>query len=106
MCSSSDDLRAIVWDYASGSRIITEYEHPQVVYGSSFCTAGNHQKCLATCCFDLQTRIYDVASGKKPIARFSGHTSDIVGLDFNGEHLLATGADDGHIFIYDLRTTR
>lgn len=104
MATASDDTTAIIWDFAEGIPLRT-LQHPgKPVYGVTFLGKDpERQYFVATCCFDKQTRIFDMRD-KKVVTTLDGHADDIIGIDYANQGLLATGSDDGHILIYDTRT--
>jgi len=105
MCTASDDQKVIVWDFKEGIMLRTLDKHTKAVYGCTF-LGTEHQYLVATCCFDHKTRIYDMRD-KKVVQQISGHTQDIVGMDYSSpRQLLATGSDDGTVCLWDTRTWR
>ncbi|CAJ1327551.1 unnamed protein product [Effrenium voratum] len=103
MATASDDASAIIWDFVEGIPLRT-LQHPEkAVYGVTFLGKDpDRQYFVGTCCFDQKTRIFDMRD-KKVVTTLTGHTDDIIGIDYSSPGLLATGSDDGHILIYDTK---
>mmetsp|Transcript_124741 Transcript_124741/g.353104 ORF Transcript_124741/g.353104 Transcript_124741/m.353104 type:complete len:428 (+) Transcript_124741:232-1515(+) len=102
LCSASDDKKALVWDFTEGIVLRTLDKHTMAVYGTAFLGQEN-QYLVATCCFDQETRIFDMRT-KEQVHSLKGHDDDVIGIDYNGATAyLATGSDDGTIKIYDCR---
>lgn len=104
-CSGSDDQKAIVWDLEGQPMRVLE-DHASSVYGIKFLGARQEYS-VATCCFDKVTRIFDMRD-KEVTKRLKGHVDDVIGIDVtDGGHgeseYIATGSDDGHIHVWDLR---
>merc|ERR1712113_203504 len=63
-----------------------------------------YQYCVATCCFDTMTRIFDMRD-KRVIATLEHHNDDVIGIDYcSSKQCLATGSDDGLICLWDPRS--
>lgn len=80
-------------------------KHTDAVYGCVFLGQEN-QFLVATCCFDKNTRIFDMRD-KSVVACLQMHDDDVIGIDYSpSKFLLATGSDDGKIGIWDSRQWR
>jgi WD40 repeat protein len=103
MCTASDDCKVIIWDFHEGIKLRMLDKHTKQVYGTTF-LGQEMQYNVATCCFDRQTRIFDMRD-KTVVALLKEHTDDVIGIDYSGsKQLLATGSDDGIIALWDTRT--
>lgn len=103
MCTASDDMKVIIWDYQEGIILRTLDKHTKAVYGTTFLDQ-EHQYLVATCCFDRRTRIFDMRD-KNIVQTLEGHQDDVIGISYSSsQRLLATGSDDGMIITYDTRT--
>ncbi|CAE8623650.1 unnamed protein product, partial [Polarella glacialis] len=103
MCTASDDKKVIIWDFQEGIVLRTLETHTKAVYGSTF-LGQEMQYFVATCCFDMKTRIFDMRD-KQVVALLQEHTDDIIGIDYSSaKGLIATGSDDGNICIWNTRT--
>jgi len=102
MCTSSDDCKVVIWDFVEGIVLRTLDKHDKEVYGATF-LGDEFQYSVATCCFDQKARIFDMRD-KQLAAVMSGHTDDVIGIDYNAKaKFLATGSDDGFIKLWDPR---
>lgn len=102
MVTASDDMKAIIWDFGEGITLRTLAKHTKQVYGAAFLGSEN-QYCVATCCFDQKTRIFDMRD-KQLVSELQHHTDDVIGIDYSSRHnILATGSDDGTVCIWDAR---
>jgi len=102
MVTASDDTKAIIWDFGEGITLRTLAKHTKQVYGAAFLGSEN-QYCVATCCFDQRTRIFDMRD-KQLVSELQHHTDDVIGIDYSGRHnVLATGSDDGMVCIWDAK---
>jgi WD40 repeat protein len=105
VATASDDHKCIVWDMEQREALRVLDQHTKPVYGCVFMGMEN-QYLVATCCFDLNTRIFDMRSSDV-VACIQTHADDITGIDYSsGKQLLATGSDDGKISIVDARQRR
>lgn len=103
MVTASDDKQALIWDFAEGVTLRQLDSHTKQVYGCTFLGVEN-QYLVATCCFDTTTRIFDMRN-RYVVAEMKDHNDDVIGLHYTSNgRLLATGSDDGHIYVYDTRT--
>lgn len=103
MVTASDDCTAVVWDFQQSMKLRSLDAHTKAVYGASFLSVEN-QYCVATCCFDLNVRIFDMRDRSVAACLENCHTDDIIGIDFTDKtRQLATGSDDGVICIFDER---
>jgi WD40 repeat protein len=103
MATASDDKTCLIWDFAEAIMLRTLDKHTEPVYGCKF-LGQEMQFSLATCCFDKNTRIFDMRD-KSVSACLQLHNDDVIGIDFTStKGLLATGSDDGMIGIWDSRT--
>ncbi|CAE6926606.1 unnamed protein product, partial [Symbiodinium natans] len=104
MATASDDSTAIIWDFAEGIPLRTLVHPGKPVYGVTFLGKDpERQYFVSTCCFDQKTRVFDMRD-KKVVVTLSGHTDDIIGIDYSSHGILATGSDDGTILVYDIKT--
>lgn len=102
--TASDDASAIVWDYHEGMQLRKLDKHTKSVYGATFLGGTEFQFFVATCCFDLKTRVFDMRD-KQVTAMLHNHEDDVIGIDYApAKHCLATSSDDGLICLYDVRT--
>merc|ERR1712137_182771 len=79
--------------------------HQAEVYSATFLGQDmNFQYHVATACNDHRVRIFDMRS-KKIVNSWKDHSKgDLIGIDFAPQtYQLATGGDDGVIYVYDLR---
>jgi len=103
MATASDDKTCLIWDFAEAIMLRTLDKHTEPVYGVKF-LGQEMQFSIATCCFDKNTRIFDMRD-KSISACLQLHNDDVIGIDFTSTRgLLATGSDDGKIGIWDART--
>lgn len=101
-CTCSDDCLAIIWDFKDAQKIRTLRNHTKEVYSASF-MGGAFEFYVATACFDRKVRIFDMR-GPSITQELTGHTDDILGIDFSESTLqLASSADDGTICVWDVR---
>ena len=105
MCTASDDMEAMVWDFREGIMLRTLGKHTKQVYGATFLGDGTDlQDLVATCCFDTKTRIFDMRD-KQIVTTLEQHNDDVIGITFSQDRqVLATGSDDGFICLWDPRT--
>lgn len=105
MCTTSDDCKALIWDFQGGAVLRTLEYHTRQVYGTTFLGAEN-QYLVATSCFDQKTRIFDMRE-KQVVAQLHMHSDEVVGIDYSSNlRYLATGSDDGLIKVSDSRHWR
>eukprot|EP00448_Togula_jolla_P001500 CAMPEP_0170599284 /NCGR_PEP_ID=MMETSP0224-20130122/16710_1 /TAXON_ID=285029 /ORGANISM="Togula jolla, Strain CCCM 725" /LENGTH=415 /DNA_ID=CAMNT_0010923915 /DNA_START=49 /DNA_END=1296 /DNA_ORIENTATION=- len=103
MVTASDDMTAKIWDFQEGICLRTLEKHTKQVYGASFLGGDENQYLVATCCFDMCTRIYDMRS-RTVVASCRDHNDDVIGIDYStAKQQMATSSDDGLIIIYDAR---
>jgi WD40 repeat protein len=105
MATASDDKTCVIWDFQEAIQLRTLDKHTQAVYGCVFLGQEN-QYFVATCCFDRNTRVFDMRD-KSVVACLQVHEDDVIGIDYSSpKQLLATGSDDGKICIWDTRQWR
>lgn len=105
MASASDDMKVIVWDFGEGTQLRQLGAHTKAAYGACF-LGQEHQYLVATCCFDLDTRIFDMRD-RSVTATFRCHNDDVIGIAYTGTtRTIATGSDDGTVCLIDTRMWR
>ena len=98
--TGSSDFTACVWDAISGE-VLTTLEHGHVVKAVDLTLDGMR---LATGCLDKKLRIYDLARLDTPPTVLL-HTDKLRKVLWApGEQTVITGAEDGIVRLWDLRT--
>jgi WD40 repeat protein len=92
----SPDLKMVRLCRLDGT-VVRSFPHPDYVTGLAISPDGRY---LATCCYDLLVRLWDVETGDER-AVFRGHRQRPTPIVFspNGE-ILASGGDDGTIWLW------
>jgi WD40 repeat protein len=102
LATASDDCKCIIWDWQEGMQLRSLETHFKAVYGCTFFGPEN-EFLVATTCFDQNTRVFDMRD-RSVVAMLKLHTDDIIGISYcSSKRLLATGADDGTIGMWDIR---
>ncbi|VDC06227.1 unnamed protein product [Peniophora sp. CBMAI 1063] len=114
IASASDDHTARIW-LGSSIKINTDGTAPPLVKQcvvlrghsasvNSVAFSGGDTEYIATASFDKQMRLWDPRTGQCT-HHFTHHTGPIFSLAFNKNgRLLATGAQDGFMNLYDMKT--
>jgi WD40 repeat protein len=93
IATASGDGTAILWDAATGSRILTLIGHSSGIFSLAFSPDG---KLLATGSEDNTARIWDVQTGKE-ILTLPGNLGAVTGVAFSpsdvNPHLVVSSAD-------------
>jgi WD40 repeat protein len=103
VATSSDDSTAIVWDATQCQPLRVLDQHTQAVYGVKF-LGKQYEFLMLTVSFDRKVRLFDMRD-KSVVRTVEGHTDDVIGVDYcEKRDWIATGSDDGHIAMFDVRT--
>jgi len=106
MCTASDDMRCLIWDFKE-RKVLRQLEHPCEVYGCTFFQALTPMQFNVATCAKQSIRVYDMRTSKVVKELPKEHADDIIGLDFSAANgFLASGSDDGKIILWDHRKWR
>ena len=103
LATASYDRTAIVWDYATGAKLVTLKGHRDAVSSLAFSPDGRR---LATGSHDKTARVWDVESGG-PLLVLSGHTNGVLDVAFSPDgRRIATASSDRTAKLWDAQTGR
>jgi len=98
LCSSGEDRRILLWDFATQQRWPLT-GHSDAVAGVAFSPDG---RLLASAGADRTVRLWDVA-GRRPEHTFTGHSDAVAGVAFSPDgRLLASAGADRTVRLWDV----
>ncbi|MBN1285498.1 MAG: WD40 repeat domain-containing protein [Anaerolineae bacterium] len=99
--TTSADKTAIVWDAATGEKLLQFADHEDRVTDAGY---GPDGQTIVTGSWDETARIWDVATGKE-LLRLVGHEGSVIGVGYSpdGKTIVTTGSD-GVVIVWDAAT--
>ena len=100
LATASDDQTAVVWDSATGRRLVSLEGHQGPVWDVSWSPDG---KLLATACADMETRVFDSTTGAL-LHTLTPHGGPVRSVAWSKDGTkLATGSNDKTARIWDAK---
>ncbi|MGE0883455.1 MAG: AAA-like domain-containing protein [Blastocatellales bacterium] len=99
----SDDNLIVIWDIASGKKIMTLKGHSSGIQSIAVSPDGHY---LASASADKTAKIWDLGSGNE-LVTLKGHQNLIVSIRFSPDgSRIATASFDGKAILWDVKTGR